>query len=150
MAALFTAAGIWIQMLGRHTQPTRSIESPKTAAKPTVAPAKNAVDHTTPAPTATGPIEHKPEPGARVGRVDGDDFASQNNSAAGPVPAAHPTVIPPHFLISAGSRVPRVRVEDSNPAAADSSAQGATDGTESDGSPEVARFPGFLIDNPTR
>jgi hypothetical protein len=163
MAALFTAAGIWIQMLGRHAQPTRSIEPPKTAAQPAVAPAKNAVDHTIPAPTATGPIENKPEPGARVGRVEGDDFASQNNSAAGPVPTARPTVTPPHFLISAGSRVPRVRVADSSPAAtADSSAQGATasandgsqgestDGTESDGSPEVARYPGFMIDIPTR
>jgi hypothetical protein len=151
MAALFTAAGIWVQMLGRHAQPTRSIEPPKTAAKPAVAPAKNAVDHTTPAPTATGPIEHKPEPGARLGRAEGDDFASQTNSAAGPLPTGHPTVTPPHFLISAGSRVPRVRVADSNPAAnADSSAQGATDGTESDESPEVARYPGFLIDTPTR
>jgi hypothetical protein len=156
MAALFTAAGIWVQMISRHAPtPTRSIEPPKTAAQPAVAPAKNAVDHTTPAPTATGPIENKPEPGARVGRVEGDDFASQNNSAAGPVLTAHPTVTPPHFLISAGSSVPRVRVADSNPAsAADSSAQGATtsadDGSESDGSPEVARYPGFMIDIPTR
>ena len=52
--------------------------------------AKNADDHTVPAPTATGPIETQPESGARVGRAEGDDFASQNNSAAGPVPPVHP------------------------------------------------------------
>ena len=164
MVALFTAAGIWIQMMGRHAPaPTRSIEPPKTAAQPAAAPAKNAGDHTVPAPTATGPIETQPEPGARVGRAEGDDFASRDNSAAGPVPTAHPTVTPPHFLISAGSQVPRVRVADSNPtAAADDSAQGAaasannasngesTADTESDESPAVARYPGFLMDIPTR
>lgn len=163
MVALFTAAGIWIQMLGHHAPaPTRSIEPPKTAAQPTVAPAKNANDHTVPAPTATGPIETQPASGARVGRAEGDDFASQKTSAAGPVPTGGPTVTPPHFLISSGS-VPRVRVSDSAPAAsADGSAQGTTagasstttdeltDSAESDGSPAVARYPGFFMDLPTR
>src|SRR5436190_20709719 len=110
MVMLFTAAGIWFQMMGRHAQPTRSTEPPKTAAHPAAAPAKNADDHTVPAPTATGPIEARPDSDARVGRADGDDFATRDNSAAGPVPTAHPTVAPPHFLISAGSHVPRVRV----------------------------------------
>jgi hypothetical protein len=163
MVALFTAAGIWIQMLGRHAQPTHLIEAPKTAAQPTVAPAKNAGDHTVPAPTATGPIEVHPESGARVGRTEGNDFAARDNSAAGPVPTAHPTVTPPHFLISAGSRVPRVRVADSTPAAdADGSAQGnttsannasngeLTDVTESDEAAAVARYPGFFMNTPTR
>ena len=163
MVALFTAAGIWIQMLGRHAQPTRLIEAPKTAAQPTVAPAKNAGDHTVPAPTATGPIEAHPEQGSRVGCVEGNDFASRDNSAAGPVPTAHPTVTPPHFLISAGSRVPRVRVADSTPAAAaEGSAQGrtanannasngeSTNGGESDEAAAVARYPGFFMNTPTR
>jgi hypothetical protein len=138
MVALFTAAGIWIQMLGRHAQPTASTESSTTAVHPAAVPAKNAGDHTQPGPTATGPIERQPEPDARVGRADGDDFASQNNSAAGPVPTARPTLTPPHFLISAGSHVPRVRVAD------------LTNGAESGESAEVARCPGFDSDNPTR
>jgi hypothetical protein len=161
MVALFTAAGIWVQMMGRHSPaPTRSIETPTTAAHPAVAPAKNAVDHTVPAPTATGPIETQPESGARVGRAGGDDFASRESSAAGPVPTAHPTATPPHFLISSGSQVPRVRVADANTTmAAEASAQGdsasansvlnsgSTADAESDESPEVARYPGFFMDS---
>lgn len=164
MVALFTAAGIWIQMMGRHAPaPTQAIEPPKTAAQPMVAPAKNAGDHTVPAPTATGPIGTQPVPGARIGRAEGNDFTFRDNSATGPVPTAHPMVTPPHFLISAGSRVPRVRVADStSTAAADGSVQAATasandashdestGGTESDESPAVARYPGFSMDIPTR
>jgi hypothetical protein len=163
MVTLFTAAGIWFQMMGRHAKPTRSIEPPKTAAQPAAAPAKNADDHTVPAPTATGPIESHSDSDARVGRAEGDDFASRDNSAAGPVPTAHPTVTPPHFLISAGSHVPRVRVADSAAnAAAGESAQSATTGasgdskgdstgnTESDDASSVARYPGFSMDIPTR
>jgi hypothetical protein len=162
MAVLFTAAGLWFQMLGRDSAaPTRSIEPPKTAAQPAVAPAKSVDHHTVPLPTATGPIESQPESGARVGRVDGDDFASRD-SAAGPAPAVRPTATPPHFLISAGSQVPRVRVSDSDPTAVDGTAQGAaenpdqapggdaTGNTESSESPAVARYPGFLMDIPTR
>jgi hypothetical protein len=138
MVALFTAAGVWVQMLGRHGQSTKSAEPPQTAAQPAAIPAKNADDHTAPFPTATGPIETQPEPGARVGRADGDGFAAQNNSASGPVPAARPTLAPPHFLISAGSHVPRVRVVDS------------TSSAESVESDATARCPGFDSDNPTR
>ena len=84
MVALFTAAGIWIQMMGRHEpQPTRSIEPPKTAAQPAAAPAKNADDHTVPVPTATGPIETLPDTGARVGRAEGDDFATRRQFGRG-------------------------------------------------------------------
>jgi hypothetical protein len=163
MVALFTAAGIWFQMMGRHAQPTRTVEPPKTAAQPAAVPAKNADDHTVPAPTATGPIESHSDSDARVGRAKDDDFASRDNSAAGPVPTAHPTVTPPHFLISAGSHVPRVRVADvTSPVAADASAQGATasansdskgdstGNTESDDASSVARSPGFSMDIPTR
>jgi hypothetical protein len=160
MVALFTAVGVWAQMLGQHAPaPSRSTELPKTAAHPAIVPAKNAGDHTTPAPTATGPIDTRPESGARVGRTDGDDFASQNSSAAGPVPAINPTVSPPHFLISSGNNVPRVRVEDSNPTAASgNSTQGEATGaspasngeptsdTESVESSNVARYPGFSMD----
>ena len=164
MVALFTAVGIWVQMMGRHAPaPSRSIEPPKTTAQIPVAPA-DAEDHTVPGPTATGPIDHQPDSGARVGRADDDDFASRTNSAAGPLPVA-PMVAPPHFLISSGSKVPRVRVADSTPvAAADSSGRDATvnasngsagasnDNAESetDESPAMASFPGFLLDIPTR
>jgi hypothetical protein len=147
MVALFTAAGLWIQMLGRHAEP-KSVEPPQTAAQPAAAPAKSADDHTQPGPTASGPIEAQPEPVARFGRADGDDFAAQNNSAAGPVPAAHPTLTPPHFLISADSHVPRVRVVDSTPSVGTgNSAQG---GAESDEAATMARCPGFDLNNPTR
>lgn len=163
MVALFTAAGIWIQMSGRHAPaPARSIETPKTAAQPSAAP-KNVDDHTIPSPSATGPLETLPDSGVRVGRTNEDDFATRDNSAAGPVPTAHPMATPPHFLVSAGSHVPRVRVADANPhTAAEASVQGATtdasdvsesesvDNPGSDESPEVARYPGFLFDTPTR
>jgi hypothetical protein len=141
MAALFTAVGIWVQMLGRHeSPPARSSEVPKTAAQPAAAPAKSVDNHAIPAPTATGPIGTQPESGARVGRVEGDDFASQRNSAAGPLPVARPTLTPPHVLISSGSQVPRVRV-------ADSASNGeSTDITESDESPAMARYPGFSME----
>jgi hypothetical protein len=71
-------------------------------------------------------------------------------------------VTPPHFLISAGSHVPRVRVADANPATvADSPAPDtssannpssgeSTNGTEANEAPAVARFPGFLMDLPNR
>jgi hypothetical protein len=165
MVALFTAAGIWIQMMGHHAPATtQSIESPapKTASQPATA-AKNADDHTSPAPTATGPLETLPDSGVRVGRARADDFATRGNSAAGPVPTSHPTARPPHFLVSSGNHVPRVRVADSTPPIAaersapvpsaisnDVSKCESTDHTGSDESPEVARYPGFLIDTPTR
>src|SRR4029078_6293802 len=51
MVALFTAARLWVPMMGRQSLPaTPSIDAPKTAAQPAVAPAKNANDHTLPAP----------------------------------------------------------------------------------------------------
>jgi hypothetical protein len=165
MMVLFAAAGIWIQMMGRHAPPTttRTAEPPQTAAQPPVAPAKNAGDHTVPAPTATGPIERVPESGARVGRADGDDFAAHNESATGPLLGAHPTVMPPHCLIAAGSHVPRVQTSDAkltgvvedpardNAAGAENQAGGEADSTsEADQSPAVARFPGFLMEIPTR
>jgi len=165
MVALFTAAGIWIQMMGHHEPAqTQSVETPapKTASQPVAAP-KNADDHTIPGPTATGPIETLPDTGVRVGRAEADDFATCDSSAAGPVPTSHPTATPPHFLVSSGSHVPRVRIADSNPTtAAENPAQAAaadlndasgselTDTTEPDESPAVARYPGFLIDTPTR
>jgi hypothetical protein len=160
MVALFTAAGLWIQMLGKHGAPTsNSLEAPKTAAQPHFVPAKSAADATAPAPTATGPIEPAPEFGARVGRLDRDDFRDRENSAAGPLPTAHPAVAPPHFLISAGTSVPRVRVTDST---ADDAAPSGLSGSnntashslsgESDSGdvPSVARYPGFLMNDSTR
>jgi hypothetical protein len=145
MVALFTAAGIWIQMVGRHAASSvRSSETPKTAAQPEFTPAKNVGDHTTPAPTATGPIQSAPKPSARVSQADRDDFAAQENTAAGPVPTGRPVVIPPHFLISAGSNVPRVRVADS---AADDAGQGSP---QSEEATTMARFPGFSPASPTR
>jgi hypothetical protein len=164
MVVLFAAAGIWIQMMGRHAPPTtRAVEPPQTAAQSPVAPAKNVGDHTIPAPTATGPIERMPESGARVGRTDGDDFAAQNVSAAGPLPAEHPTVTPPHCLIAAGSHVPRVQTSEAqrtgvtgdptrgNSAGADYRANGEAHSTsEVDQAPAVARYPGFWTDSPTR
>jgi hypothetical protein len=160
MVALFTAAGLWVQMLGKHGSPSsHSVEVPKTAAQPQFAPAKSAADDTVPAPTATGPIETTPESGARVGQLDRDDFAARESSSFGPIPTTHPAVAPPHFLISAGGSVPRVRVTDSM---ADSSASNGMSGSnntanhafrsESDTreAPAVARFPGFLMDNSTR
>jgi hypothetical protein len=163
MVALFTAAGIWIQMMGHHEPaPTPASEVPKTASHPAATP-KNAGDHTVPAPTATGPLETLPDPGVRVGRSGEHDLATHNNSAAGPVPIAQPTVTPPHFLVSSGTHVPRVRVADSNPSTAaatpsqappdnanDVSDSEPTDNTGSDESPAVARYPGFLINTPTR
>lgn len=159
MVALFTAAGLWIQMLGKYGTPaSQSLEPPKTAAQPHFVPAKSAADDTAPAPTATGPIETAPESGARVGQLDRDDFAGRENSAAGPLPTSHPTVAPPHFLISAGTSVPRVRVTDStaDDAAREWSGSNNTAGhslsrePDSEAAPSVARFPGFLMDDSTR
>jgi hypothetical protein len=157
LVVLFTAAGLWVQMISRHeTKPVPTIESPRTAAQPAVAPANNALDRTVPGPTATGPIESHPEPGARVGSIEANDFASHDNSSAGPVPAARPMVTPPHFLISAGSHVPRVRVAESNSRADstaspnDESNRDSNAPAESDEEPAVARYPGFLLDVPTR
>lgn len=145
MVTLFTAAGIWIQMAGRHAASSvRSSETLKTAAQPELTPAKNVGDRTAPAPTATGPIQSAPEPGARVSQTDREDFAVRENSAAGPVPTGHPTVTPPHFLISAGSNVPRVRVADST---ADDAGQGSP---QSEEAATMARFPGFTPADSTR
>jgi hypothetical protein len=145
MVALFTAAGLWIQMAGRHAPSTvPSSEAPTTAAQPEFTPAKNVGDHTAPAPTATGPIQTAPEPGARVSQTDREDFAVRENSATGPVPTGHPTVTPPHFLISAGSNVPRVRVADST---ADDAGHGSPQSGEAT---NMARFPGFTPADSTR
>ena len=160
MVALFTAAGLWVQMLGKHgTASSNSLEAPKTAAQPHFAPAKSAADATAPAPTATGPIETAPESGARVVPFDRHAFAGRENSAAGPLPTVHPAVVPPHFLISAGISVPRVRVTDST---ADDTTRSEWNGSNntaahslsgesnSQEAPAVARFPGFLMDDSTR
>jgi hypothetical protein len=126
-------------------------------------PAKNADHHTISAPTATGPLETQKESGARVGRVEGKDYASHNNSAAGPVLFVPPAATTPTNLISSGNQVPRVRVAESTAApAADEITQGATistitsasgelaEGPEADGPPDVARYPGFSMDKTTR
>jgi hypothetical protein len=160
MVALFTAAGLWVQMLGRQSSPpSRFIETPKTAAQSRAVPAKSAADDTVPGPTATGPIETAPESGARVGQIDRHDFAIRENSAAGPLPTARPAVAPPHFLISPGSSVPRVRITDSS---VDDSSHGAMSDPnastsrspnsegDSEESASVARFPGFFMQNSTR
>jgi hypothetical protein len=145
MVALFTAAGIWIQMAGRHAaSPVRFSETPKTAAQPEFTHTNDAGDHTTPAPTATGPIQSAPKPAARVSQVGRDDFAARENTAAGPVPTERPVVIPPHFLISVGSNVPRVRVADST---ADDIGHGSS---QSEEATTTARFPGFTPANSTR
>ena len=160
MAALFTAIGVWFQMRGHHSPAKHSADWQTTVAQPAVAPQKNADNHVPPAPTATGPIETQPGSGARVGRTEGDDFAVQRNSAAGPASAAQPSVSPPHYLISSGNKLPRVRVADTNAGGLASPAQdaaasssttpdtGTTDGASDQ--PSVARFPGFMMDNPTR
>ncbi len=158
MAALFTAAGIWIQMMGFHASPTRQIEVPKTATKSPAAPAKSAGDHTVPTPTATGPLETVPASGARVGRTEGgDDFASHENTHSQTSPPEHPTVMPPHFLVTEGGHVPRVQTSDPH-AATDESARSDTPATiypstgepastnESDQAPAMARYPGFKIE----
>jgi hypothetical protein len=150
LVALFTAVGIWVQMMGRQAkQVSHPVEPPTTAAQQPVAPAKNAGDHTTPAATATGPLERVPESGARVGRIEGDDFAARDASASGPVPTTRSAVAPPHFLISPGGNVPRVRVADSNTTTAGDASNGASMESE-DGSAAVARHPGFMMDIPTR
>src|SRR5262245_21841348 len=79
MFFLFTAAGLWLQMLGRpEVTPTQTIDLPTTATQPALAPPKNADAHTLPPPTATGPLEAKPQQpqaGARLGQAGGNDFA---------------------------------------------------------------------------
>jgi hypothetical protein len=145
MVTLFTAAGLWIQMTGRHGASTASSSgTPNAAAQPEFTPAKNVGDRTTPAPTATGPIQSAPEPGARVSQTDREDFAVRENTASGPVPMERPMVIPPHFLISAGTNVPRVRVSDST---ADEAGEGSSQPEEA---AAVAHFPGFTPANSTR
>ena len=153
MVVLFTAAGTWFQMKGRQSaSTTRSMDPTKTASQPAVAPAKNAADHTLPAPTAIGPIDTAPEMGARVGRANGNDFA-QKNQSAGPIQAIeHPSVTPPHFLVTAGSHVPRVQTSELPSAAvADNPSQAdePVADTESEEA-SVARIPGFQIVVPNR
>jgi hypothetical protein len=165
MVALFTAAGTWFQVMNHHsTPPTQPLELPKTAAQQPVAPAKNAVDHTVPAPSATGPIDRVPETGARVGRANSNDFTSSGPSY-GPLPTFdHPSATPPHFLVAAGSRVPRVQTTDSKPAGVAGDPAGndvcpndepnrtgtGSEQSESEEEATVARIPGFSIVAPTR
>jgi hypothetical protein len=155
MVALFTAAGIWIQMMGRRTSlPDRPTETPRTADQPAVAPANNPLDHhLTPAPTAAGPIESSPKTGARVGRADGDDFANRERPAVAMPLAIRPTSTPPHFLVSSGGPWPRVQTTDPKPAGvgdAPAHDEISEQNRESDDSPTVAQRPGFLIEIPTR
>jgi hypothetical protein len=146
MFVLFTAAGLWLQMLGRHeAAPTQSMELPKTAAQPPVAPTKNADAHTLPAPTATGPLEVAPQPpqtGARLGQADGNDFAKLEQKVV-PVPMMNrPAVNPPHVLVRSGEPLPRVHTTE--PQSANSS------GSESGEMPSVAQLPGTFFEIPTR
>ncbi len=155
MAALFTAIGVWVQMLGHHAPAKQPAELHTTETRPNIAPQKNADNHPAPAPTATGPIETQPKSGARVGRVEGDDFALNKNSSAGPVPTGGPAVSPPHYLISSGNQLPRVRVSDTYSCEAiGREASTATPNTNmppaTNESPSMARFPGFMMDIPTR
>ncbi len=166
MVGLFTAAGIWFQMMGRHAQPAaQPVESPQTAQQPAIAPAKNAVDHTIPATSAVGPIQTPPQSGARVGRAhDGDGFASYGPPTAPTHVADHPAIRPPHFLV-AGSRLPRVQTSDACPiadgvgGAVEDEPAGPDEFTRRDNNSadnkkpddtSVARVPGFLIEIPSR
>src|SRR4029079_12821124 len=134
------AAGVWFQTFNRHGQPAQSVELPKTANQPAPAPAKHAADQTVLLPTANRPIESHAEPDARVGRADGNGFTSQENTAAGPVPTGSPSVAPPHFLISGGTRAPRVRLAHSPSHTAATVSSDAENG-ESSEDPAVARNP---------
>jgi hypothetical protein len=162
MVALFTAAGIWLQMKGHNNQAAPSIEPATTAQRRAAAPAKNAGDHTTPAPTATGPIEKLPQTGARVGRVGSNDFSAAATPTEAIRPSITPSLAPPHYLIS-GASLPRVQTSDSqqpglndDPTAGHASGAGASspvDGaidSSTEESTSVARIPGFLIAVPTK
>jgi hypothetical protein len=146
MFVLFTAAGLWLQMIGRHdVAPTQTMELPTTAAQPAVAPTKNADAHTLPAPTATGPLEAAPQPpqaGARLGQADGNDFAKLEQKVV-PVPVMNrPAPNPPHVLVRSGEPLPRVHTTEPQSNDASGSASGET--------PSVAQLPGTFFEIPTR
>jgi len=149
MVALFTALATWVQMSGRHAKPAAATTTPPaTAAKPTLAPVKNAINRATPPPTAVGPIESHPESGARVGRAKGDDFAARDHSPPLTFAAGPPSATPPHFLI-AGRNLPHVQTSDPTPGVEKGAGPSNSESRrEADDDPSVAR--GFLIEIPTR
>jgi hypothetical protein len=161
MFVLFTAAATWFQMVSHHSPPpSNSTEPPKTAADEPIAPTKNAIDRPAPAPTAAGPLETNPQTGTRVGQAKGDDFATHKQSSATPCPVISPSVSPPRFLIAGRERLPQVQTSEpptandrphdqpgENAAALSEDPAAAIEAAEA---AEVARYPGFLIENPTR
>jgi hypothetical protein len=159
LVVLFTAAGIWIQMKGhRAGAAADKMELPKTAAQPPAIPAKNAADRTAPAPTATGPLETKPQTEARVGQIEGNDFAQRETRA---IPAQldnRPALSPPHFLVRSSGPLPRVQnseplgagVGDDSARGDDPARQGDPARGDGEEAPSMAQLPGFFIEIPTR
>ena len=66
MAALFTAAGTWIQ-LNRHDKQREPAKAPETAIERSDAAPTKTVDRPINAPTAIGPVSSAPETGRRAG-----------------------------------------------------------------------------------
>ncbi|HVT27245.1 MAG TPA: hypothetical protein VHE81_04435 [Lacipirellulaceae bacterium] len=155
LVALFTAAGIWIQMMGRHMSPPKDpMEMPRTAQEPAMPPVSMGLDqHAAPAPTSAGPLDSSRKTGARVGRAGSDDFSTVEQSLMAAPLATGPTNMPPHFLVISGNQLPRVQTTDPKPARVEGDMardQVSELKSDSDEPPAVAQRPGFLSEIPTR
>lgn len=157
LVALFTAAGTWVQVVGRHSRPeSESIEPPKTASQgPTNSSTTKTVDRPAESPTAAGPVGTTPESGTRVGRVrENDDFAAVQKETDVAKRSVDAPVFATLDLVGAnGGPLPHVQTTEpavtgvgDDPARFGDPARDA----EAARAPEIARLPGFIIEIPSR
>jgi hypothetical protein len=78
LVVLFTAVGIWIQMIGRanDTSPVKELQPPTTTVDERVPPAAKTAERPAGATTSSGPVGTTPEMNMRLGRVrEGHGYA---------------------------------------------------------------------------
>jgi hypothetical protein len=160
LVALFTAAGTWIQLSRFQTAPaTKPVEqrggqallAPQTPHDhrrddtPTIPDAKTA-ERPAGSPTSAGPVRATPESNTRVGRArEEHDFAELRGEILPAPPSNDELNFAMPELGSASGELPRVHTTE--PPAAEVANEPARS-EEVTRAPEVARIPGFTIDNP--
>lgn len=157
LVVLFAAAGTWLQLYGAHKPGDVEHETPKTTAEQPSVPATKTAERPTNLPTAIGPVSTTPESNSRVGRIQGNDFATIRGVTPIAVPeqsmsdVATPTF--PSLVGAGGGELPRVQLAElpKTVGAASASNDAPASPHEATETPEVAvRVPGFSISVPSR
>jgi len=107
LVVLFTAAGIWVQVMGRHTAPPTKPQPPTTTVDERMTPATKTAERPDGTPTAIGPGRTTPEANRHMGhaRVDKPYATLRGDILSLPAPETIATSVS-----GAGESLPRLQV----------------------------------------